>query len=43
MKRRLCADRGIEYIELQRVPDAGLEARSTTSLRKGVKSHLLTA
>lgn len=40
VKRRLCADRGIEYIELQRVPDAGLEARSTTSLRKGVKSHL---
>ena len=40
VKRRLCADRGIEYIELQRVPDAGLEARSTTSLRQGVKSHL---
>ena len=40
VKHRLCADRGIEYIELQRVPDAGLEARSTTSLRSGVKSHL---
>jgi len=40
LKRRLCAERGIEYIELQRVPDAGLEARSTTSLRTAVKSHL---
>lgn len=39
-KRKLCADRGIEYIELQRVPDAGLDARSTTSLRTNVKSHL---
>ncbi len=39
-KRQFCAERGIEYIELERVPDAGLEARSTTSLRKGVTSHL---
>lgn len=40
LKRNLCKERGIEYVELQRVPDAGLDARSTTSLRKGVKSHL---
>lgn len=26
-KRRFCAERGIEYIELTRTPDAGLEAR----------------
>ena len=39
-KRQFCADRGIEYIELERVPEAGLEARSTTSLRGSVKSHL---
>lgn len=39
-KRDFCAERGIEYIELERVPDAGLEARSTTSLRTNVKSHL---
>lgn len=39
-KRRLCAERGIEYVELNRVPDAGLKARSTTSLRSEVKSHL---
>lgn len=39
-KRRLCAERGIEYVELNRVPDAGLEARSTTSLRSEVKSNL---
>lgn len=40
LKRNLCLGRGIEYIELERTPDAGLEARSTTSLRKGVMSHL---
>lgn len=39
-KRRLCEERGIEYIELQRMPDAGLEARSTTALRSGVASRL---
>ena len=39
-KRRFCAERGIEYVELERVPEAGLEARSTTSLRKDVKSGL---
>lgn len=41
VKRRFCAERGIRYIELERVPDEGLEARSTTSLRSGVaKCHL---
>ena len=39
-KRRMCEERGIEYVVLERVPDAGLEARSTTALRTGVKSHL---
>ena len=39
-KRTFCRERGIEYVELERVPDAGLEARSTTSLRTGVRSHL---
>ena len=39
-KRAFCRERGIEYVELERVPDAGLEARSTTSLRTGVHSHL---
>ncbi len=32
VKRQLCAERGIEYVELERVPDAGLDARSTTHL-----------
>ena len=32
-KRRLCAERGIEYIELQRTPHAGLQARSSSSLK----------
>lgn len=40
LKRELCRSRGIDYVELERVPDAGLQARSTTSLRNGVKSNL---
>lgn len=40
LKKKLCEERGIEYIVLSREPDAGLEARSTTSLRRDVKSHL---
>lgn len=39
-KRRFCEERGIEYIELQRIPEEGLDARSTTSLRKEVKSQI---
>ncbi len=39
-KREFCKERGIEYVVLEREPDAGLLARSTTSLRKEVKSHL---
>lgn len=39
-KRRLCAERGIEYVQLERVPEKGLEARSTTALRTGVTSHI---
>lgn len=40
VKRQLCAERGIEYIELERIPDEGLDARSTTSLRKTVKCNI---
>lgn len=40
IKRKFCAERGIEYIELHRVPEEGLQARSTTSLRTNVKSNL---
>lgn len=39
-KRRLCAERGIEYVQLERIPEEGLEARSTTALRTGVNSQL---
>lgn len=39
-KRQFCAERGIEYVVLQREPDAGLEARSTTLLRTQVKPQL---
>ena len=33
-KEALCRERGIEYVVLQRVPSAGLEARSSTDLKK---------
>ena len=39
-KRRFCEERGIEYVVLEREPEAGLQARSTTSLRSDVKCHL---
>lgn len=32
-KRRICAERGIEYVELQRTPAEGLQARSSSSLK----------
>jgi hypothetical protein len=33
-KRRFCEERGIEYIVLQRTPQEGLQARSSTDLKK---------
>lgn len=39
-KRDFCRERGIEYVVLEREPEAGLEARSTTALRRDVKSML---
>ena len=39
-KRRFCEERGIEYVVLEREPEAGLQARSTTALRSEVKCHL---
>lgn len=32
-KRRICQERGIEYIELQRTPHQGLQARSSSMLK----------
>ena len=32
-KRQLCEERGIQYIELQRTPHEGLQARSSSSLK----------
>lgn len=37
LKREMCEERGIEYVVLERVPDNGLQARSTTALRQGLK------
>ena len=39
-KRRFCQERGIEYVVLERTPEAGLAPRSTTSIRNGVKSMI---
>lgn len=33
-KSRLCEELGIEYVVLERIPDSGLPARSTTSIRQ---------
>lgn len=33
-KRRICQERGIEYVVLERVPQQGLAARSSTALKK---------
>ena len=33
-KRKVCEERGMEYIVLDRVPQPGLEARSSTELKK---------
>ena len=37
-KRRICAERGIEYLELQRTPAEGLQARSSSSLKAALSS-----
>lgn len=36
-KRQLCEERGIQYIELERTPHAGLQARSSSSLKAALK------
>ncbi|MGN0258433.1 MAG: adenylyltransferase/cytidyltransferase family protein [Bacteroides sp.] len=38
-KRQLCAERGIEYIELQRTPAEGLQARSSSSLKASLSQQ----
>ena len=40
-KRRFCEERGIQYVVLQRVPQEGLTARSSTDLKK-TESHIPT-
>lgn len=35
-KREICESRGIQYIELQRIPHEGLEARTSTGLKKAM-------
>lgn len=39
-KEKLCNELGIEYIVLERIPEAGLPERSTTQIRGGVGSQL---
>lgn len=38
-KRQICKDRGIEYIELQRTPAEGLEARSSSGLKASLSEQ----
>lgn len=40
IKELFCKERGIEYVVLKRIPDQGLEARSTTDIRNNVKDQL---
>lgn len=40
IKREFCKVHGIEYVVLKRIPDEGLEARSTTAIRNNVKDQL---
>lgn len=39
-KRRLCEERGIEYVVLDRVPEAGLDARSSTALKRETRPNI---
>ena len=39
VKRQLCEERGIQYVELQRTPHAGLEARSSSSLKAALSTQ----
>ncbi len=39
-KENFCKERGLEYIVLKRIPDEGLDARSTTAIRKTVPCQL---
>lgn len=41
-KRQLCEERGIQYIELERTPHEGLEARSSSSLKAALSTQQLT-
>ena len=41
-KRQLCEERGIQYIELERTPHAGLQARSSSSLKAALSTQQLT-
>lgn len=38
-KRQLCEDRGIQYIELERTPHEGLQARSSSSLKAALSNQ----
>ena len=38
-KRQLCRERGIEYVELQRTPAAGLQARSSSGLKQALSQE----
>ena len=41
-KKKLCAERGIQYIELDRLPAAGLQARTSSSLKASLAAGQTT-
>lgn len=41
-KRQLCAERGIEYIELQRTPAEGLQVRSSSGLKQQLQQDVVS-
>lgn len=43
LKAEICRERGIEYIELQRTPHEGLEARSSTSIKSALNAQAAQA
>lgn len=42
-KRQICKERGIEYIELQRTPAEGLQARSSSSLKQQLQQDNISS
>lgn len=38
-KQQLCLEMGVEYLVLERLPEAGLHVRSSTAIKAGMKQR----